>query len=226
MLALLLATTVAVPAAAAPVTGTQAQVWVSGRQIPFDHLGIAYGDPVVTTHDSGLRAMLGAVSARMASEPGTRFVAVTRADGQLITFTIGSNAVFVNGAATAIPFAPFSRDGDLYLPLLPLARALGLGVRGFHGGYVFVPQILSVSAHRDGARTVVHVQGSAHIAWRSAYEARAGARTLTFSFPRLRDRILRATPQSTTRSFWARRFRRADRRDIQRPPFRLRSMGR
>jgi N-acetylmuramoyl-L-alanine amidase len=174
MLALLL---MAAPAAA------QSQVWVAGRQIAFDRLTIAYGDPVVTPRDSGLHAMLDAVSARMAWQPGTRFVAITRADGQLITFTIGSNAVFVNGAATAIPFAPFSRNGDLYLPLLPIARALGLGVRGFHGGYVFVPQIESVTTHHDGARTVVHVQGSAHIAWRSAYEARATARTLTFSFP-------------------------------------------
>jgi N-acetylmuramoyl-L-alanine amidase len=161
----------------------QSQVWVAGRQIAFDRLTIAYGDPVVTPRDSGLRAMLDAVSARMTWQPGTRFVAITRADGQLITFTIGSNAVFVNGAATAIPFAPFSRNGDLFLPLLPLARALGLGVRGFHGGYVFVPQIESVNAHQDGARTVVHVQGSADIAWRSAYEARATARTLTISFP-------------------------------------------
>jgi N-acetylmuramoyl-L-alanine amidase len=177
MLALLLTAAMAGPAAA------QSQVWVAGRQIAFDRLTIAYGDPVVTPRDSGLRAMLDAVSARMAWQPGTRFVAITRADGQLVTFTIGSNAVFVNGAATAIPFAPFSRNGELYLPLLPLARALGLGVRGFHGGYVFVPQIESVNAHHDGARTVVHVQGSADIAWRSTYEARAAARTLTFSFP-------------------------------------------
>ena len=168
---------------ATPAAAADAQVWVAGRQIAFENLTIAYGDPVVTPHDSGLHAMLDAVSARMAWQPGTRFVAITRADGQLITFTIGSNAVFVNGAATAIPFAPFSRNGDLFLPLLPLARALGLGVRGFHGGYVFVPQIQSVAAHRDGARTVVHIQSSAHIAWRSAYSARAGARTLTLSFP-------------------------------------------
>jgi N-acetylmuramoyl-L-alanine amidase len=194
MLALLLAAAFAAPAAA------QSQVWVAGRQIAFDRLTIAYGDPVVTPRDSGLRAMLDAVSARMAWQPGTRFVAITRADGQLVTFTIGSNAVSVNGAATAIPFAPFSRNGDLYLPLLPLARALGLGVRGFHGGYVFVPQIASVSAHHDGARTVVHVQGSADIAWRSTYEARAATRMLTFSFPgfgtdlsrdlRIRDKVV------------------------------------
>ncbi|HEY7980310.1 MAG TPA: N-acetylmuramoyl-L-alanine amidase [Candidatus Eremiobacteraceae bacterium] len=177
LIALVLAVATASPAAA------QSQVWVAGRQIAFDKLTIAYGDPVVTPRDAGLHAMLDAVSARMAWQPGTRFVAITRADGQLITFTIGSNAVFVNGAATAIPFAPFSRNGDLYLPLLPLARALGLGVRGFHGGYVFVPQIETVNVHHDGVRTVVHVQGSAQIAWRSTYEARAAAHTLTFSFP-------------------------------------------
>jgi N-acetylmuramoyl-L-alanine amidase len=171
------------PAIAATVTPTAAQVWVAGRQIPFDKLGIAFGDPVAPVNDSGLNAMLAQVAAHMAWQPGTRFVAITRADGELITFTVGSNAVSVNSAATAIPFAPFTQGGQLYLPLLPLARALGLGVRGFHGGYVFVPQILAISSRQEGPRTIVHVAGSGMISWHSAYAAQSRARTLSVSFP-------------------------------------------
>jgi N-acetylmuramoyl-L-alanine amidase len=172
-----------IPAIAAAVTPTSAQVWVAGRQIPFDKLGIAFGDPVAPVNDSGLNAMLDQVAAHLAWQPGTRFVAITRADGELITFTVGSNAVSVNSAATAIPFAPFTQSGQLYLPLLPLARALGLGVRGFHGGYVFVPQILAISSRQDGPRTIVHVAGSGVISWHSAYAAQSRARTLSVSFP-------------------------------------------
>ena len=181
-LAVALAFNVQTPALAA-VTATSAQVWVAGRQIPFDKLGIAFGDPVAPVNDSGLKAMLDQVAAHLAWQPGTRFVAITRADGELITFTVGSNAVSVNSAATAIPFAPFTQGGQLYLPLLPLARALGLGVRGFHGGYVFVPQILSISSRQDGPRTIVHVAGSGVISWHSAYAAQSRARTLSVSFP-------------------------------------------
>jgi N-acetylmuramoyl-L-alanine amidase len=172
-----------VTAYAATVTPTSAQVWVAGRQIPFEKLGLAFGDPVAQVNDSGLNAMLDQVAAHLAWQPGTRFVAITRADGELITFTVGSNAVSVNSAATAIPFAPFTQNGQLYLPLLPLARALGLGVRGFHGGYVFVPQILAVSARQDGPRTIVHVAASGVISWHSAYAAQSRARTLSISFP-------------------------------------------
>ncbi|HLX01437.1 MAG TPA: stalk domain-containing protein, partial [Trinickia sp.] len=123
---------------------SQAQVWVQGRQITFAHLAIAYGDPVVPADDPGLGAMLSTVAARSAWQPGTRFVAIARADGKLVTFASGSNAVSVDGVPTAMPFAPFTEGSRLYLPLLPLARALGLGVRGFRGGYVFVPQLLAI----------------------------------------------------------------------------------
>ncbi|HLJ84129.1 MAG TPA: N-acetylmuramoyl-L-alanine amidase [Candidatus Eremiobacteraceae bacterium] len=182
-LAAALALDLPVPALATTVTPTSAQVWVAGRQIPFEKLGIAFGDPVAPVNDSGLNAMLDQVAAHLAWQPGTRFVAITRADGELITFTVGSNAVSVNSAATAIPFAPFTQGGQLYLPLLPLARALGLGVRGFHGGYVFVPQILSISSRQDGPRTILHIAGSGVISWHSAYAAQSRARTLTVSFP-------------------------------------------
>ncbi len=171
------------PASAANVAPISAQVWVAGKQIAFEKLGLTFGDPVAPASDPGIRAMLDQVAGHMAWQPGTRFVAITRADGQLVTFTVGSNAVSVNSVATAMPFAPFTQGGDLYLPLLPLARALGLGVRGFHGGYVFVPQIISVSARQDGPRTVVHVAGSGLISWHSTYQAQTKNRTLSVSFP-------------------------------------------
>jgi len=165
------------------VTPTRAQVWVLGRQIAFAHLGITYGDPVTQIDDPGLHAMLAAVGARSSWQPGTRFVAITRGDGKLITFTLGSDAVSIDGVPVAMPFAPFNSGSELYLPLVPLAKALDLGVRGFRGGYVFVPQIVSVTPRREGSVTIVRIEGSAPLTWHSSYANSARAHTLTVSFP-------------------------------------------
>ena len=165
------------------VTPTKAQVWVAGRQIAFSHLGITYGDPVARIDDPGLRSMLAAVGARSSWQPGTRFAAITRGDGKLVTFTLGSDAVSVDGIPESMPFAPFNAGPELYLPLLPLAKALDLGVRGFRGGYVFVPQIVSVTPRREGLVTIVRIEGSAPLAWHSSYANSARAHTLTVSFP-------------------------------------------
>jgi len=165
------------------MTPTHAQVWVLGRQIAFAHLGIAYGDPVAQVDDPGLHAMLASVGARSSWQPGTRFVAITRGDGKLITFTLGSDAVSVDGVPMSMPFAPFNSGSELYLPLLSLAKALDLGVRGFRGGYVFVPQIVSVAPRRVGSATIVRIVGSAPLTWRSSYAYSARSHTLTISFP-------------------------------------------
>lgn len=163
------------------VRPTSAQVYVAGRPIRFDRLGLAFGDPVIPVADSGLRTMLSLVSARSTWQPGQRFAAIARADGKLVTFTIGSDVVSVDGIPTPIPFAPFYKDSDFYVPLLPLGRALGLGVRGFHGGYTFVPQLVSVTRWLEADRTVVAVEGSAPISWRSSFDAQADVLTLSFA---------------------------------------------
>lgn len=168
------------PAAGVPVTPTNAKVFVAGKAIAFERLGIAYGDPVAPAGDAGLRAMLAQVQAQINWQPGTRFAVVTRADGVLITLTVGSNALSVDGRPVAMPFAPFYRDADLYVPLLPLGRALQLGVRGFKGGYVFVPQVLSIVAHSDAHRTVVSMTTSAPAAYRSAFDAKRGVLSIAF----------------------------------------------
>jgi N-acetylmuramoyl-L-alanine amidase len=162
------------------MTPTNAKVFVAGKQIAFERLGIAYADPVAPAGDPGLRAMLAQVQSQINWQPGTRFAVVTRADGVLITLTVGSNALSVDGRPVAMPFAPFYNGADLYVPLLPLARALQLGVRGFKGGYVFVPQVLSITAHSDAHRTVVSMTTSAPAAYRSAFDAKRGVLSIMF----------------------------------------------
>jgi len=173
---------VAAPAHAAgvPIKPTSAKVYVAGRDIAFERLGIAYGDPVAPAGDPGLRAMLAQVQAQITWQPGTRFVAVTRADGVLVTLTVGSNALSLGGNPVAMPFAPFYRDADLYVPLLPLARALKLGVRGFKGGYVFVPQVVTITARSDSRRTVVQMTTSAPAPYRSSFDSKHGLLSIIF----------------------------------------------
>jgi hypothetical protein len=161
-------------------TPSHAKVYVAGRQVPFERLAIAYNDPVAPANDSGVRDMLDLVQASMAWQPGTRFAVVTRADGTLITLTVGSAALSVGGAPVAMPFAPFYRDSDLYIPLIPLAKALQLGVRGFAGGYVFVPQVLTITPRNESRRTVVSMTTSAPAAYRTAYDSRLGVLSVLF----------------------------------------------
>jgi len=163
------------------MTPSAAPVYVEGRQIRFERLGVADAEPVAAVADPGLRDLLAAVGAKMTWEPRTRFVALTRADGEIVTFTVGSNAMTVDGTSTGLPFAPFYRGTDLFVPLQPLAQALGLEARRFRGGYVFVPRILSVNRKIGLARTIVEIQAAVPIAWHSAFHARS--RTLSLSFP-------------------------------------------
>lgn len=164
-------------AAAAPP-----QVVVAGRQVAFERLSVAGGGPVVAANDSGLNDFLRRVGATLTWDPGARYASIARLDGKIITLTAGSNAISVDGAAQAIPAAPFIRDSTLVLPLLPLARALGLDVREFRGGYAFVPTIAGIDRRIGLRRTIVEVVASAPLAWRSAYavNAREGVVTLTF----------------------------------------------
>jgi len=163
------------------LTSSAAPVYVAGRQIHFDRLGSVAGEPVAAVADPGLRDLLDALGAKMTWQPGTRFVAVTRADGKIVTLTVGSYAMTVDGAATELPLAPFYRGADLYVPLRPMVQALGLDARQFRGGYVFVPHILSVSRKIGLARTIVQIDAAVPIAWHAAFNARR--RTLTLSFP-------------------------------------------
>ena len=164
-----------------PVHAARATVYVAGKEVKFKALGIAYNDPVAPADDPGVRTMLDMVNAQLAWQPGTRFVVVTRADGVLITLTVGSSAIAVGGHVVAMPFAPFYDGSDLYVPILPLAKALRLGVRGFKGGYVFVPQVVSVSARSDSRRTIVEMTASAPAAYRSDFDSHT--HVLSISFP-------------------------------------------
>jgi N-acetylmuramoyl-L-alanine amidase len=146
----------------------------------FQKIAIAFGDPVVSADDPGLSEMLNAVGARITWQPGTRFLAITRADGKLATFTAGSSVLTVDGAPQEMPFAPYYRGPNFFVPLLPLARALGLGVRGYRSGYVFVPQILSVNRKIGRDRTIVEIAASVPLVWRSTFDARKRILTLNF----------------------------------------------
>ncbi|MDQ6767776.1 MAG: N-acetylmuramoyl-L-alanine amidase [Candidatus Eremiobacteraeota bacterium] len=159
------------------------QIFVSGREVSFAHLRTSRGEPVVRIDDPGLATMLQLVGAKMQFQPGTRFLVFTRSDGTLVTFTVGSNVVSIDDASTALPVGPFYQDSQLYVPLSALAHALGLAQRRFHGNYAFSPQILSVQRRIGLRRTIVEIEASAPLAWRSVYSARAKHETLTLTFP-------------------------------------------
>ncbi len=167
---------------ATPVTRLSDQIFVSGREVSFAHLGTSRDVPVVRVDDAGLSSMLQIIGAKMQFQPGTRFVVFTRADGAPITFTVGSNAVSIGNASSAIPFGPFYEGTQLWIPLPPLTQALGLSERRFHGSYAFSPQIVSVRRHIGQHRTIVEIQATAPLSWRSGYDGSPKHPTLTLTF--------------------------------------------
>jgi hypothetical protein len=168
---------------ATSVTRRNDQIFVSGREVRFEHLGTSHGEPVVRVDDAGLASMLQILGAKVQFEPGTRFVVFTRADGELITLTVGSDVVSTDDTSTTIPFGPFYENGQLYVPLLALTRALGLFARHFRGGYAFAPQIILVQRHIGQRRTVVEIRATAPLGWRSTFDGPPKHPTFTLTFP-------------------------------------------
>ena len=158
-----------------------AQVWVAGQRVHFERLTVMDGVLMTPVSDAGLDRMLSLVGAVRQWEPGLRYAALARADGKIATFTVGSNAVAIDGESQALPSAPFYRGQDLYVPLLPLAQALGLQPRAYRGGYVFVPQIMRVDRRIGAQRTIIDVTAAMPLSWRSSYDARH--RQLIVRFP-------------------------------------------
>jgi N-acetylmuramoyl-L-alanine amidase len=175
-----LALCAAVKAAESP--GESLQVYVSGRPIVFATAQERGGQPVVATTDPGLAELVALIGGRLQYEPGTRFVVFTRADGTLITLTAGSNALTVDDASTALTVSPFTAEGKLYVPLLPLAAALGLHIHAFRGGYAMSPEITALRRYTSARRTVIEVQATAPLSWRSSFIGPPGRRTLTLTF--------------------------------------------
>lgn len=165
------------------LAGDRSTIYVAGRVVRFENLATTRGQLVVRANDTGLQSTLDLIGARLQYQPGTRFVVFTRADGKLVTFTVGSNAVTVDDASQGIPFGPFYDGDHLYLPLLALCQALGLSVRAFPGGYAFAPQIVSVSRRVGQRRTIVEVQATAPLTWRTAYGSDPKKPTLVITFP-------------------------------------------
>jgi N-acetylmuramoyl-L-alanine amidase len=167
----------------AGVTPDRSQIYVAGRLVRFEHLSDANGAPFVPIDDPGLRTLLSLVGARSQYQPGTRFVVFTRADGKLVTFTVGSNAMTVDDESQGIPAAPFTQADRLYIPVMSLSQALGLSSRAFSGGYAFSPELVSVTRLVGQRRTIVQVQATGPLSWRSAYghvPKKPPALTLTF----------------------------------------------
>jgi N-acetylmuramoyl-L-alanine amidase len=181
--ALFLASQVAAQPVSVALSADRSLIYVSGSPVHFEKLRSARDQLLVPTGDRGLSALLSTIGARMQYQPGTRFVLFTRADGKLVTFTVGSNAVTIDDSSQAIPIAPFFSGGNLYVPLLALAQALGLGVHPFAGGYALAPQIVSVTRRIGQHRTIVEVAGTGPLTWHASYASNPKKPSLSVTFP-------------------------------------------
>ncbi|MDQ6929451.1 MAG: N-acetylmuramoyl-L-alanine amidase family protein [Candidatus Eremiobacteraeota bacterium] len=135
-----------------------ATVWFDNRQITFHHPVVRKDDIAVALHDPAVQALLARVGASVAWQPGERYILVTTAEPHIVTFAIGEVRYDLADVSSSARFAPFLKDGDVYLPLRALAHALYLEPKDDRGQIVLQPQIAvaDVQSQRDVSQLVLH----------------------------------------------------------------------
>ncbi|MBV8689217.1 MAG: N-acetylmuramoyl-L-alanine amidase, partial [Candidatus Eremiobacteraeota bacterium] len=109
-------------------------------------------------HDAALQSLLTKLGVAVAWNPGERYVLLTTPEPRIISFSIGDTRYDLEDVSAQAPFAPFEREGDAYLPMQTLLRALYLEPKDDRGQMVLQPQIAvaNIQSTRDGSLLVMH----------------------------------------------------------------------
>ncbi|GAC1652180.1 MAG: hypothetical protein NVS9B12_01330 [Vulcanimicrobiaceae bacterium] len=109
-------------------------------------------------HDPALQSLLKKVDASVAWQPGERYVLLTTAEPRIVSFTVGEVRYDTGDVSAVAAFAPYEKNGEVYLPLYALARALYLEPKDDRGQMVLQPQIATaeLQSQSDVAQLVFH----------------------------------------------------------------------
>ena len=132
--------------------------WFGRERLTFTRVIPQKGDVAVALHDAALQSLLSKLGVAVAWSPGERYVLLTTPEPRIISFSIGDARYDLEDVSAQAPFAPFVRDGDAYLPMLTLLRALYLEPKDDRGQMVLQPQIAvaDIQSTRDGSLLVMH----------------------------------------------------------------------
>lgn len=128
------------------------------QRLSFKNAVVQKNDVAVALHDPAVKSLLTRVGASVAWQPGERYILVTTAEPRIVSFAIGDTRYDAGDVSSQAAFAPYEKDGDAYLPLYALARALYLEPKNDRGTMVLQPQIATaeVQSQRDVAQLVLH----------------------------------------------------------------------
>jgi len=130
-----------------------------GRTIVMSHTVVAAGGVAVGVDDPGLLELLANVGAALTYTPGNRYVLITTAEPQVISFAIGDKRYDIGSNSSQAPFAPFERNGIAYVPLDELLHALYLAVKRDGNVNVIQPQLAVVDVQSNDGRATVIARG-------------------------------------------------------------------
>jgi N-acetylmuramoyl-L-alanine amidase len=131
---------------------------LDGKNILVTHVRTQGASRAVAADDPGLLALLNAIGASLTWQPGERYVLITTAEPQVISFAIGDTRYDVGPVKQTAPFAPFFLDGHPYVPLDELIHALDFAMKPSGSQTILQPQLTSLDLQSDssGAKLVAH----------------------------------------------------------------------
>ena len=166
-----LAMAFALGSATLPAGAASATYLYQNQQIVFSHLASSNGVAMVGIQDPGLRGLLKTLGAIVTWHPGRRYVLITTAEPEVISFAVGDRNYDVGPVTSQASVAPFARAGDVYLPLDALLHALYLAPKPDGSRTVLQPQLGSIDVRAAGARATLVAHAGAPLAARVVSES-------------------------------------------------------
>jgi N-acetylmuramoyl-L-alanine amidase len=127
----------------------------SNKPVAFSHLSNVAGPTAIGIDDPALRGLLRDLGAVLTWQPGERYVLVTTAQPQVISFSVGDRRFDVGPISAQAAFAPFLQGTEVYLPLDDLLRALYLAPVRDGGVTVLQPQLASIDVQGSGSQALL-----------------------------------------------------------------------
>ncbi|HVA27153.1 MAG TPA: hypothetical protein VNF68_03185, partial [Candidatus Baltobacteraceae bacterium] len=125
------------------------------KPVAFSHLSNAAGATAIGINDRALRGLLRDLGAVLTWQPGERYVLITTAQPQVISFSVGDRRFDVGPITAQASFAPFLQGSEVYLPLKDLLRALYLAPVRDGNVVVLQPQLASVDVQGSGVQALL-----------------------------------------------------------------------
>lgn len=121
----------------------------------FTHIALRDNSTMVGTQDPGFRALLNALGTFLTWKPGSRYVLLTTAQPEIISFSVGNVNYDVGSISAQARVAPYFDAQEVYLPLRPVLAALDLAPKRDGSVIILQPQIAALDVKVEGSGAVL-----------------------------------------------------------------------